>query len=73
LIIFSTANAFYRQIRVGGAKLLREVTIAKRDLNIRILTPQDERIKEVSSELKQQLKKLKLEMSKNLYKQRLQF
>jgi two-component system, OmpR family, sensor histidine kinase VicK len=60
LIIFSTANAFHRQIRVGGAKLLREVTIAKRDLNIRILTPQDERIKEVSSELKQQLKKIQV-------------
>lgn len=60
LIIFSTANAFHRQIRVGGAKLLREVTIAKRDLNIRILTPQDERIKEVSSELKQQLKKIEV-------------
>ena len=59
-IIFSTANAFHRQIRVGGAKLLREVTIAKRDLNIRILTPQDERIKEVSSELKQQLKKIEV-------------
>ena len=60
LIIFSTANAFHRQIRVGGAKLLREVTIAKRDLNTRILTPQDERIKEVSSELKQQLKKIEV-------------
>ena len=60
LIIFSTANAFHRQIRIGGAKLLREVTIAKRDLNIRILTPQDERIKEVSSELKQQLKKIEV-------------
>ena len=60
LIIFSTANAFHRQIRVGGAKLLREVTIAKRDLNIRILTLQDERIKEVSSELKQQLKKIEV-------------
>ena len=60
LIIFSTANAFHRQIRVGEAKLLREVTIAKRDLNIRILTLQDERIKEVSSELKQQLKKIEV-------------
>jgi signal transduction histidine kinase len=60
LIIFSTANAFHRQIRVGGAKLLREVTIAKRDLNTRILTPQDERIKEVSSELKQQLQKIEV-------------
>ena len=60
LIIFSTANAFHRLIRVGGGQLLREVTMAKRGLNIRILTPPDERIKEVSSELKQQLKKIEV-------------
>ena len=59
-IIFSTANAFHRLIRVGGGQLLREVTMAKRGLNIRILTPPDERIKEVSSELKQQLKKIEV-------------
>ena len=59
-IIFSTANAFHRLIRVGGDQLLREVTMAKRGLNIRILTPRDERIKEVSSELKQQLKKIEV-------------
>lgn len=59
-IIFSTANAFHRLIRIGGGQLLREVTIAKRGLNIRILTPPDERIKEVSSELKQQLKKIEV-------------
>ena len=59
-IIFSTANAFHRLIRVGGGQLLREVTMAKRGLNIRILTPPDERIKEVSSELKQRLKKIEV-------------
>jgi signal transduction histidine kinase len=59
-IIFSTANAFHRLIRVGDGQLLREVTMAKRGLNIRILTPPDERIKEVSSELKQQLKKIEV-------------
>jgi signal transduction histidine kinase len=59
-IIFSTANAFHRLMRVGGGQLLREVTMAKRGLNIRILTPPDERIKEVSSELKQQLKKIEV-------------
>ena len=59
-IIFSTANAFHRQIRIGGGQLLREVTIAKRDLNIRILTPSDERIRELSSELKHQLKKIEV-------------
>ncbi len=59
-IIFSTANAFHRQIRIGGGQLLREVTRAKRGLNVRILTPPDERIKEVSSELKQELKKIEV-------------
>ena len=59
-IIFSTANAFHRQIRVGGGQLLREVTRAKRGLNVRILTPPDERIKKVSSELKQELKKIEV-------------
>ena len=59
-IIFSTANAFHRQIRIGGGQLLREMTIAKRGLNIRILTPSDERIKELSSELKHQLKKIEV-------------
>jgi two-component system, OmpR family, sensor histidine kinase VicK len=59
-IIFSTANAFHRQIRVGGGQLLREVSRAKRGLNVRILTPPDERIKEVSSELKQELKKIEV-------------
>ena len=59
-IIFSTANAFHRLIRIGGGQLLREVTMAKIGLNIRILTPPDERIKEVSSELKQQLKKIEV-------------
>ena len=59
-IIFSTANAFHRQIRVGGGQLLREVSRAKRGLNVRILTPPDERIEEVSSELKQELKKIEV-------------
>jgi two-component system, OmpR family, sensor histidine kinase VicK len=59
-IIFSTANAFHRLTLIGGGQLLRKVTMTKRDLNIRILTPPDERIKEVSSELKQQLKKIEV-------------
>jgi signal transduction histidine kinase len=41
LIMFSTANAFKRQISTGGPELLREVTSTKRDLEIRILTPAD--------------------------------
>ena len=60
LIIFSTANAFHRQERVGGVELLRKVIPAKRELNIRILTPADERIKETSTELRHQLKKIEI-------------
>ena len=44
-IIFSTSNAFHRQIRLGGDQLLREVSTSKTGLNIRILTPSDEEIK----------------------------
>ena len=60
LIIFSTTNAFHRQIRLGGDQLLREVSTSKTGLNIRILTPSDEKIKEVSSKLKQQLKNIEV-------------
>jgi signal transduction histidine kinase len=41
LIMFSTANAFKRQISIGGPELLREVTTSTKDLEIRILTPAD--------------------------------
>jgi len=41
LIMFSTANAFKRQISIGGPELLREVTSSNKDLEIRILTPAD--------------------------------
>lgn len=42
LIMFSTANAFKRQISIGGPQLLQEVTSTKKDLVIRILTPTDQ-------------------------------
>jgi two-component system sensor histidine kinase VicK len=42
LIMFSTANAFRRQVAIGGPQLLQEVTSAKKDLVIRILTPTDQ-------------------------------
>lgn len=48
LIMFSTANAFKRQISIGGPELLREVTSSKKDLEIRILTPADQEV-EISS------------------------
>lgn len=48
LIMFSTANAFKRQISIGGPELLREVTSTKKELEIRILTPADQDV-EISS------------------------
>jgi signal transduction histidine kinase len=41
LIMFSTANAFRRQISTGGPDLIKEVTSSKKDLEVRILTPAD--------------------------------
>jgi two-component system, OmpR family, sensor histidine kinase VicK len=49
LTIFSTANAFFRQERAGALALLHEA--AKRSINIRILVPYDERIKELMKSL----------------------
>jgi signal transduction histidine kinase len=43
LVIFSTANAFHRQDRSGSIQLLREA--ATRGVDVRILTPVDDRIK----------------------------
>jgi signal transduction histidine kinase len=41
LIMFSTANAFRRQISTGGPDLIKEVTCSRKDLEVRILTPAD--------------------------------
>lgn len=41
LIMFSTANAFKRQISIGGPELIKEVTSSRKDLEVRILTPAD--------------------------------
>jgi two-component system sensor histidine kinase VicK len=48
LIMFSTANAFRRQASIGGPQLLKEVTSAKKDLVVRVLTPADQDV-ELSS------------------------
>ncbi|HJT49206.1 MAG TPA: HAMP domain-containing sensor histidine kinase [Nitrososphaeraceae archaeon] len=51
LTIFSTANAFYRQIVIaGGRKLFREA-ISERNVKIRILTPKNSRIDKIVQEL----------------------
>jgi two-component system sensor histidine kinase VicK len=42
LIMFSTANAFRRQIEVGGLQLLREAAL-QRAVKIRLLIPKDEK------------------------------
>jgi two-component system sensor histidine kinase VicK len=60
LIIFSTANAFHRQERIGGVQLLKEIATANRGVNIRILTPADEKLREITSELKQQQKRIEV-------------
>jgi two-component system, OmpR family, sensor histidine kinase VicK len=53
LIIFSTANAFYRQLVVaGGMRLCKEA--AERNVRIRILTPKDDRIDKIAQWLLQE-------------------
>jgi two-component system sensor histidine kinase VicK len=53
-IIVSTCNAFHRQLRVGALDLLGEVRRANNNLNIRILTPADDKIRnEISPQLKE--------------------
>ena len=53
LIIFSTANAFYRQLVVaGGMRLCKEA--AERNVRIRILTPKDDRINKIAQWLLQE-------------------
>jgi two-component system, OmpR family, sensor histidine kinase VicK len=50
LIMFSTANAFYRQQHAGGIQLLREAA-TKRGIKIRILTPEDKLNLEIERKL----------------------
>jgi two-component system, OmpR family, sensor histidine kinase VicK len=47
LVIFSTANAFHRQRRVGSIDFLKELGKIKPNIKIKILTPQDNIIKEI--------------------------
>jgi two-component system, OmpR family, sensor histidine kinase VicK len=52
LIIFSSANAFFRQWKEGLLELL--VELSKNEINIKILTPLDERIKEIKQKFEKQ-------------------
>jgi len=49
LLLFSTANAFHRQDRVGSLKILIEMVI-QHHVKIRILTPVDDSIKQQAQE-----------------------
>jgi nitrogen-specific signal transduction histidine kinase len=54
LIIFSTANAFYRQlVAAGGMQLCREAA-SERNVKIRIVTPRDDRIDKIVQGLLQE-------------------
>jgi signal transduction histidine kinase len=54
LIIFSTANAFYRQIIVAGVMQLCKEAASERNIKIRILTPKDDRIDKIVQEILQE-------------------
>jgi two-component system, OmpR family, sensor histidine kinase VicK len=45
LIVFSTANAFLRQVHAGATELLQEA--AERDIKVKILTPMNEFVKDI--------------------------
>ena len=52
LIVFSTANAFHRQEKAGSINLLIEI-VSKKDhnINIKIMTPFDNKIEQIKNEL----------------------
>lgn len=56
LIMFSTANAFRRQERSGGYNLLKSVRDSNKSIKIRILTPYDDGIKQITQKMNDELK-----------------
>lgn len=52
LIIFSSANAFFRQWKEGLLELL--VELSKKEIDIKILTPLDDRIKEIKQKFEKE-------------------
>jgi hypothetical protein len=56
LIMFSTANAFHRQERSGGYNLLKSVRESNKSIKIRILTPYDDSIKQITKRMNDELK-----------------
>ena len=52
LVVFSTANAFHRQEKAGTIKVLIEIASKKdHDINIKIMTPFDNKIEQIKNEL----------------------
>ena len=62
LIIFSSANAFFRQWKEGLLELL--VELSKKEINIKILTPLDERIKEIKQKFEFEKQEERLQQQK---------
>jgi nitrogen-specific signal transduction histidine kinase len=57
LLLFSSANAFYRRIaREDGLDIIREICQSGQDVNIRILTPFDEKISDLVDNMKKSWK-----------------
>jgi hypothetical protein len=51
LQIFSTSNAFHRQLDTGGINKLKEMQHNKQEMTIRILTPKDHEIENIVTKL----------------------
>ena len=51
-IIFSTSNAFRRQLCIGGIQFLEEVRKSNKYVNIRLITPVNDEIRKISVDLK---------------------
>jgi len=54
LVMFSTANAFYRQLAVAEGMRLCKEAASERNVKIRILTPKDDRVDKIVQDLLQE-------------------
>ena len=62
LIIFSTASAFSRQVKLGAIQSLKELVEEKRGIKIRMLIPKEEYIEESVQILKEQQQHRKIDI-----------
>ena len=51
LVLFSTSNAFHRQVNVGSLQKIKEIRNIKPWITIKILTPKDTEIEKIANEL----------------------